>query len=238
MLWDGCEPDSFLFHQAFFSPDGKLILTQDDGGFVTLWDVNSGAEIWSFDVINSDGAWGIGFSPDGTTIAIAGQELHTPDPKTDIITLWSTESGEKVKTLDLRLDDQPQILYLAFSPDGRMLLTTDKDCRLWNIDSGCEEKCFSGDLGSEVSEPSEYTYTPSMSSACFSPDSKFVLAPCVDNTVRLWDIESGREIRRFEGHSDYVGSVQISADGRIVLTGSSDNTVRLWDNTSGVRSYT
>src|SRR5439155_1402292 len=60
-----------------------------------------------------------------------------------------------------------------------------------------------------------------------------VLTGSFDKTARLWDAATGREIRRFEGHSSAVGCVAFSPDGRGVLTGSYDGTVRLWDVATG-----
>jgi WD40 repeat protein len=49
----------------------------------------------------------------------------------------------------------------------------------------------------------------------------------------LWDINTGRELRRFVGHKDIVISVAFSPDGEQVLTGSKDQTALLWDVNSG-----
>jgi WD40 repeat protein len=50
----------------------------------------------------------------------------------------------------------------------------------------------------------------------------------MDRTIRLWDVETGKELHRFDGHGDRVGSVVFSADGRFCLSASADQTVRLW----------
>src|SRR5208282_2958308 len=54
-----------------------------------------------------------------------------------------------------------------------------------------------------------------------------------DTTVRLWDLASGKELRRLEGDTYRVGSVAVSPDGRSLASGSWDKTIRLWDLASG-----
>jgi len=68
--------------------------------------------------------------------------------------------------------------------------------------------------------------------AC-SPDRKLVLTGSQDNTARLWEIESGKELCVFNGHSATVCSVAFSPDGKQALTGRDDKTARLWDVASG-----
>ena len=54
-----------------------------------------------------------------------------------------------------------------------------------------------------------------------------------DKTARLWEAQTGKEIRSFEGHSNYVGSAVFSPVEQVILTAGSDNTVRLWDTATG-----
>ena len=54
-----------------------------------------------------------------------------------------------------------------------------------------------------------------------------------DNTLKLWDINTGIEIRTFEGHRNEVNSVAFSPDGKYALSGSYDKTLILWDIRTG-----
>ncbi len=54
-----------------------------------------------------------------------------------------------------------------------------------------------------------------------------------DNTARLWDVKTGREVSRFTGHTDGVDSVVFSPDGRFLASGANDNTLWLWDVETG-----
>jgi hypothetical protein len=70
-------------------------------------------------------------------------------------------------------------------------------------------------------------------SYAFGPDGKRSITGGSDNTVRLWDIETGRCLRVFEGHTGEVSSVAWSANERQISSGARDNTVRLWDVETG-----
>ena len=54
-----------------------------------------------------------------------------------------------------------------------------------------------------------------------------------DNTMRLWDLQTGAEIRRFEGHTDAIWKVAFSPDGHTAFSGSADRSVIQWDLATG-----
>src|SRR5690606_22913885 len=56
-----------------------------------------------------------------------------------------------------------------------------------------------------------------------------------NTSIRIWDVSTGAEEHRFEGHSNVVQDVAISADGRFALSGSSDGSVRVWELSNGAQ---
>jgi WD40 repeat protein/energy-coupling factor transporter ATP-binding protein EcfA2 len=71
-----------------------------------------------------------------------------------------------------------------------------------------------------------------VTSVNFSPDGKTLVSVSRDNTIKLWNVETGEEIRTLKGH-DGVQSVNFSPDGKTLVSGSWDNTIKLWNVETG-----
>ena len=76
-------------------------------------------------------------------------------------------------------------------------------------------------------------------SVAFSPDGEYALSGSWDKTLKLWDVNTGREIRTFRGYPSDVNSVAFSPNGNYALSGSRDKTLKLWDVNTGreIRSF-
>jgi WD40 repeat protein len=70
-------------------------------------------------------------------------------------------------------------------------------------------------------------------SVAFSPDGARIASGSFDDTIKLWDVASGRLLHTFQGHSNYVESVAFSLDGARLASASWDGTIKLWDAASG-----
>jgi WD40 repeat protein len=64
-------------------------------------------------------------------------------------------------------------------------------------------------------------------------DGKRVISGSDDNTVKVWNLETGEEPSTLSGHSDWVQAVAVTADGKRVISGSWDNTVKVWNLETG-----
>ena len=76
-------------------------------------------------------------------------------------------------------------------------------------------------------------HTRSVLSTAFSPDGQILASGSADDTIRLWNVNTGELIETFEGHTDVVSSVAFSPDGQTLASGSWDETIRLWNVNTG-----
>ncbi|GCA74180.1 protein TolB [Microcystis aeruginosa NIES-2520] len=72
-----------------------------------------------------------------------------------------------------------------------------------------------------------------VNSVNFSLDGKTLVSGSWDNTIKLWNVETGQEIRTLKGHDGLVFSVNFSPDGKTLVSGSWDKTIKLWNVETG-----
>ena len=108
------------------------------------------------------------------------------------------------------------VFKLAFSPDGKLLLSTsgDKTIRLWDPTTGTCRATLEG-------------HSHCVSAVAFLPNGKLLASASYDCTVRLWDPASGACRTTLEGHSNCVSAVAFSPNGELLASASYDYTVRL-----------
>ncbi|NIM16515.1 MAG: NACHT domain-containing protein, partial [Candidatus Aminicenantes bacterium] len=84
-----------------------------------------------------------------------------------------------------------------------------------------------------------FRHSGAVMACAFSPEGKTLVSASSDHTLKLWDVETGKEIRSFSGHKDAVRGCGFSPQGKTLVSASYDNTLKLWDVETGkeIRSF-
>jgi WD40 repeat protein len=75
-------------------------------------------------------------------------------------------------------------------------------------------------------------------SMALSPDDKILATGSYDQKIKLWDVETGKELKTLSGHNGCIFGLAFRPDGKILASASADRTVKLWDVASGERRDT
>ena len=160
---------------------------------------------------------------------------------------WENRQDRKKKEIERRQKEIASELSLANSL-GRyssVLFDTHKELEAFTeaIKAGKilqKHKAIDGKvldaLDKVLLKGSEYNrlegHTSYVYSVNFSADGKTLASGSSDNTIKLWNVETGEEIRTLS-HTSYVYSVSFSADGKTLASGSHDKTIKLWNLETG-----
>ena len=222
-VWDAATGESLLtlaghsngVNQVAFTPDGDRLLTGGMDETARLWDISrTGGRDWLTVPGPANRQGGVSFSPDGTSFAVPGQVTG--------VTIRDVDTGAKIITLQ---GHDATIRRMAFSPDGTRLAGSDgsgqgntwvKTVPIWDVTTGELVMTLRGHAGP-------------VSAVAYSPDGRRIATGSWDNTVRLWDASSGKELRAAEvGSSAYA--LAFSPDGRwLVSNDDRHSSLIVWD---------
>ncbi|HEY0994279.1 MAG TPA: AAA family ATPase, partial [Kofleriaceae bacterium] len=71
-------------------------------------------------------------------------------------------------------------------------------------------------------------HTDSVNACVVTPNGRHVVSASGDQTLKVWDLASGRALASLEGHTDWVRACAVTPDGRHVVSASSDHTLKVW----------
>ena len=246
-LLDGHEKD---VTSAAFSPLDDRIVTASSDKTARLWDAATGSETLVLSG-HTSGLRDVVFSTDGTRIVTAGDKTAR---------LWDVQTGDEIVVFK----DPDWVQKASFSSDSKRVVTVSQNqsVRLWDVATATEiavltgYACVFGLGGRYIATKVDNTVhvwdaqrgtevailgTPKNSqNIALSPDGKRVVTleemhyAGRPRVMGLWDVPTGVEIARLEGHLGNLSFAAFSPDGkRIVTTG--DTTARLWDAGTGAK---
>lgn len=199
-----------------YSPDGNRLATVGGDGAVRVWSVNDDgdpAPLVRFEGQPASGSTGssplstVAFAPDGRFVAAAGADGD--------VRVWDVQTKSEVRDLRGSTD---WVTSVAFAPDGRFLASVaaekDNTVRVFELPS-----LDSGGAGGHLR---------AVNAVAVGLDGKLVATASADETIKLWDLESGKEVGTLVGDRDTPWTVAFLGKNELVMGGrSSTSTGRL-----------
>jgi WD40 repeat protein len=208
-----------------FSPDGKSLAA---GGYdieIVLWDARTGKEqhrledippgVISKRIFNA--VRGLGFSPDSRTLIARSNNT---------IRAWNVATGKRQQSTLLGLDDQPTVV--ALTPDGELLATAgafadDDDVlgdsiHLCDVKTGRHFRRLKGHKGE-------------VQCLAFAPDGKTLASGGADQTLRFWDVATGKQMGPAHACGHAVTSLAYADGGKVLACAA--GAIRLLDPRTG-----
>lgn len=199
-------------------PEAKKAVTVQWDSSITLWDLESGANLQAF-YEPFQRSYNAAFSPDGSQFAVGGA--------TKRVEIYDAETCERVHSL---AGHTGVIWWTTFSPNGRWIASgsADRTVRIWDASSGAHLTTLAG-------------HESSVGVVQFSPDSALLATVATMTTssrhgratVRLWDTTTWELVRTLEPFPCSTWYLRFSPDGSVLAASAADGWIHLVEVATG-----
>jgi len=196
---------------------GKTVVSASADATARIWDVASAQQLRTLKGHNAE-IHSVAVSPDAKFI-VTGSADRT-------VRFWDVGTGQ---VLTVYIEHTAEVNAVAISLDGERIATTGNDRVI---------KVLRAPLGAEIRGVKISGDSP-MRCLALSRDGQFAAGGGNDRTVRQWDLTTGRERRKLEGHTAPVLCIALAPDGNTAFTGAENGEVKHWDfsTSSAIRSW-
>ena len=195
-------------HSLVFARDATSILGCLNNGSVRIWSTKEAMPSKRLTGPAAD-VQCLAYSDDGRWLASGGLD--------DGVRLWDPQTGQNVHVLIPDIDRSKRLGFrstncLVFSPDSRTLASVHTNYTvLWDIANFSQRLQFTSGNANDI---------------VFSPDGQLLATASDDRIVRLWDVQTGTEIRSFKDRF-YCDAVAFSHDGKLLAVAANDKRDKL-----------
>src|SRR5262245_22435172 len=229
-------------HLLAFARTGKTMATVQGGDeqrAIAIWDLATMTR--KLELTGLVALSEMALSPDGRLLAASTlvPEKDEPDPSQPAVVVWDTTTGKQQHTLSFK--DDPGVVRLAFTPDGKSLAvaTTDGAVTFWDPTTGKQrsrvelKSVKEEDLA--VGDPERLVFTPDLSTAAGRARA--------DQAVRVWDLTTGKQKHSLPQPSKQVACITFTPDGKGLAIGTNHGEgrlgeLKLWELATGKERVT
>ena len=194
-----------------FHPDGRVLAAASGSGGIKLWRVDAAREGRKLDS-RVDWIKSVAFSPDGRWLATQ---------RYDAVDFWESATGQRLFVLPGASTHKAAI---RFTDDGKQIgIGTSSGVKLWEVNARKQLKAIAGKEGANLAICSADMRLLATTSSQYS----------TRGSIKIVEIESGRELQSFRGSTDWINAMAFSPDGKWLVFGNGEGGVKLWDVAAG-----
>lgn len=214
LLWQRAADQNV--YEVVISADGALVAASDESGAIRVWRTKNGQPVSTLSG-HTRAVYTVDLHPNGWLLASGDTS--------GLVSLWDVRSGDR---LESHQHHGGVVYRVKFSRRGSSMVSSDSDgsCQVWTVDTTAATPTIrpKAPLVGHMSS----VWPP-----IFRPDDEEIATASNDESVRLWDVTSGRCTADIRGHGRQISTLSFNQNGGMLAAASKDGLVRIWNPRTG-----